>query len=79
MPSDLRRIISEFFFFFIQHFIIEWKVPESFSGLILTIPLYRAFVLGLVLLALFIKAQPAFERDFSPNDPRIQHPYIPEQ
>ncbi|KAI0289460.1 phosphatidic acid phosphatase type 2/haloperoxidase [Russula brevipes] len=36
-------------------------------------------VFGLIALNLFIQAQPVFERDFSPNDPLIQHPYTPQQ
>jgi len=36
-------------------------------------------VFGLFTLGQFIRAQPAFERDFSPNDPLIQHPHTLEQ
>jgi hypothetical protein len=39
----------------------------------------RVVVLGLFILSQFIRAQPTFERDFSPDDPLIQHPHTSEQ
>lgn len=39
----------------------------------------RVVVLGLFILCQFIRAQPTFERDFSLNDPLIQHPHTSEQ
>ncbi|KAH9975967.1 lipid phosphate phosphatase 1 [Lactifluus volemus] len=36
-------------------------------------------VLGIFLLGLYLETQPAFERDFSPNDPLIQHPHKHQQ
>ena len=39
----------------------------------------RVVVLGLYILGQFIWAQPIFERDFSLDDPLIQHPYTSEQ
>ncbi|KAI0255902.1 lipid phosphate phosphatase 1 [Lactifluus subvellereus] len=36
-------------------------------------------VLAFFFLSLFIQTQPIFERDFSPNDPLIQHPHTSEQ
>jgi hypothetical protein len=39
----------------------------------------RVVVLGLLFLGQFIWARPTFERDFSPDDPLIQHPHTSEQ
>jgi len=40
---------------------------------------HRVVVIGLFVLELVIGALPVFERDFSLNDPLIQHPHTPEQ
>lgn len=39
----------------------------------------RIVVVELFVLSQIIRAKPIFERDFSPNDPLIQHPYTSEQ
>lgn len=55
------------------------KCPKTDYFLYDSLTNHRIVVLGLFALNLFIRAQPVFERDFSPNDPLIQHPYTPQQ
>ncbi len=50
---------------------------RDFSATILTN--CRIVVLGFFLLDHFIRGWPVFERDFSPDDPLVQHPYTSQQ
>jgi diacylglycerol diphosphate phosphatase / phosphatidate phosphatase len=66
---------------FENSYIVDWQVSEG-SFLKKITPLMnagRVVVLGLFILCQFIWAQPTFERDFSLNDPLIQHPHTSEQ
>jgi diacylglycerol diphosphate phosphatase/phosphatidate phosphatase len=56
----------------------DWYVyKKDFSATILTN--CRIVVLGFFLLDHFIRGWPVFERDFSPDDPLVQHPYTSQQ
>lgn len=64
---------------FDSSYVIDWYVQKSqlFFGKISTI--CRIVVLALFFLANFVRALPVFERDFSLDDPLIQHPHTSEQ
>ncbi|KAH9995388.1 lipid phosphate phosphatase 1 [Russula compacta] len=63
----------------IQNKIKEIYGDDAFSWFDNSFIVDWIIVLGLFILGLFIRTQPVFERDFSPNDPLIQHPYTLEQ
>lgn len=68
---------------FDNSYIVDWQVSE-WSLLKNNAPnermsAGRVVVLGLFIFGQFIRAQPTFERDFSPNDPLIQHPHTSER
>jgi len=63
---------------FDSSYVIDWYVRKlGFLDEISTI--CRIVVLGLFLLGHFLRVFPVFERDFSPDDPLIQHPHTSEQ
>jgi hypothetical protein len=67
---------------FDSSYIVDWQVSEGFFPKKKKISLMnagRVVVLGLFILGQSIRAQPTFERDFSLNDPLIQHPHTSEQ
>jgi hypothetical protein len=89
MPAVLRTIkdgIQSIFddslsWFDTGPYIVDWQVhtkdPEEGEHLINE--LHRIAVIALVVFERFIEALPVFEREFSPNDPLIQHPHTSEQ
>ncbi|KAF8269816.1 lipid phosphate phosphatase 1 [Lactarius quietus] len=68
-----------------DHFLrVKYKIKElygedSFSWFDSSYIVDWVVVTVLFLLSLLIYTQPVFERDFSPNDPLIQHPHTSEQ
>lgn len=65
---------------FDSSYVIDWYVQKTDSLVKNLNDLYcRIVVLGLFLLGHFVRALPVFERDFSPDDPLIQHPHTSEQ
>ena len=59
-------------------YVIDWYVQNL--GILDDIStICRIVVLVSFLLGHFLRDLPVFERDFSPDDPLIQHPHTPEQ
>ena len=72
---------DDFVSWFDNSYIVDWQVSEG-SFLKKKYALMnagRVVVFGLFILCQFIRARPIFERDFSPDDPLIQHPHTSEQ